>query len=262
MSLLFKGGGVTSHTALTDKEVAGIIDHADSSVIDDKLASGVGLAEGNLLKLPVATQGQVLKRGSSDYEASSQEVGILFAFDGGGVPLNTGKYIDLRVSFACTVIGITMLADGSPDSTQVDIRKGVFADFPGALTSIVGPTPPELHIKVGSHTGANDPTVMTDDLATFTPDEFVGNRIYNDTDGSQGIIIANTIDTVTVTALTGGTLDQWSTGDSYTVFMDHMEDNALSGWSPDIDVDDILECEILTSNIITMLTVVLKVLRR
>lgn len=86
MSLLIKG--VTAHTGLTSKEIAGIIDHANGSVIDAKIASGVGLALGNLLKLPVAidgvglgdgylaklptaTVGQLLKRGASAWIAEA-----------------------------------------------------------------------------------------------------------------------------------------------------------------------------------------------
>jgi hypothetical protein len=54
---------VKKHTELTDKEVAGIIDHADASVTDEKLASGVGLADTQICKLPTAIPNQILKRG-------------------------------------------------------------------------------------------------------------------------------------------------------------------------------------------------------
>jgi hypothetical protein len=60
---------VTKHTELTDKEVAGVIDHADLSVTDEKLASGVGLSDGQICKLPTATPDQVLKRGATAWEA-------------------------------------------------------------------------------------------------------------------------------------------------------------------------------------------------
>ncbi len=74
MSLLKKG--VTAHTALTDKEAAGVIDHANVSVTDAKIASGVGLADTNLLKLPVAAAGKVIKRGAGAWEAGD-ESGII-----------------------------------------------------------------------------------------------------------------------------------------------------------------------------------------
>jgi len=69
--------------------VAGVIDHANSSVTeakiatdavttskvkdlnitDPKLASGVGLSDTEICKLPTATSGKVLKRGASAWEA-------------------------------------------------------------------------------------------------------------------------------------------------------------------------------------------------
>jgi hypothetical protein len=61
--------GVTKHTELTDKEVAGVIDHANGSVTDAKLASGVGLSDGQICKLPTATEGKVLRRGATAWEA-------------------------------------------------------------------------------------------------------------------------------------------------------------------------------------------------
>jgi hypothetical protein len=90
-------GGVTRHTDLTDKEVNGVIDHADGSVTgtkiadapngvstskindgsvtDIKLASGVGLNDGQIAKLPVASQGQVLTRGATAWEAQAPSGG-------------------------------------------------------------------------------------------------------------------------------------------------------------------------------------------
>jgi hypothetical protein len=61
--------GVTKHTELTDKEVAGVIDHADGSVTDGKLASGVGLSDGQICKLPAAVEGKILRRGAVAWEA-------------------------------------------------------------------------------------------------------------------------------------------------------------------------------------------------
>ncbi len=60
--------GVTKHTELTDKEVAAIIDHADLSVSDAKLASGVGLTDGQICKLPTAVADQILIRGATAWE--------------------------------------------------------------------------------------------------------------------------------------------------------------------------------------------------
>jgi hypothetical protein len=65
---------VTKHTELTDKEVAGVIDHADLSVTDEKLASGVGLSDGQICKLPTAVEDQFLRRGATAWEAGPAPV--------------------------------------------------------------------------------------------------------------------------------------------------------------------------------------------
>ena len=63
------GGGATKHTELTEKDPVGVIDHGDGTVTDSKLASGVGLADGQIAKLPTAVSGQVLRRGATAWEA-------------------------------------------------------------------------------------------------------------------------------------------------------------------------------------------------
>jgi hypothetical protein len=68
--------GVTKHTELTDKEVDGVIDHADGSVTDGKLASGVGLSDGQICKLPAAVEGKVLTRGAAAWEAVDAPITI------------------------------------------------------------------------------------------------------------------------------------------------------------------------------------------
>jgi len=73
---LSSAGIVTKHTALTDKEVEGVIDHADESVSDKKLASGVGLSDGQICKLPTAVADKVLKRGATAWEAGDVPAGI------------------------------------------------------------------------------------------------------------------------------------------------------------------------------------------
>ncbi|GAI29519.1 unnamed protein product, partial [marine sediment metagenome] len=69
----------------------------------------------------------------------------------------------------------------------------------------------------GTHTAADHATIMTDAAAHFDADELVGLTINNVTDGSSGVITANTENTVTVAALAGGVADQWTTGDAYTI---------------------------------------------
>jgi hypothetical protein len=88
-------GGVTRHTDLTDKEVNGVIDHADGSVTDAKLLSGVGLNDGQIAKLPTASQGQVLTRGASAWEAQTPSGGgfnsriSIYLSASQNIPINT-----------------------------------------------------------------------------------------------------------------------------------------------------------------------------
>jgi hypothetical protein len=72
--------------------------------------------------------------------------------------------------------------------------------------------------KGGTYTAvAPSATVMTDAIASFPPGLLMGMEIFNITDVSRGTIIANTVNTITVAALSGGTLNTWSLGDSYVL---------------------------------------------
>ncbi|MEK7613461.1 MAG: hypothetical protein AAB439_01120 [Patescibacteria group bacterium] len=68
----------------------------------------------------------------------------------------------------------------------------------------------------GSHTGANEASTLTDSGATYAIDEWVGYTVYNTTDGSQGLITANTATTITA-ILYGGTQNDWDTGEAYLI---------------------------------------------
>lgn len=72
----------------------------------------------------------------------------------------------------------------------------------------------------GTHTGSNNASGLTDSAAlteaSWYPDDLVGLTISNTTDGSSCAITANGKDTVTCT-LTGGTDNDWDTGDAYVI---------------------------------------------
>ena len=68
----------------------------------------------------------------------------------------------------------------------------------------------------GSHTGAADAAILTDSTLGATTDEFIGYTIINETDGSRGLITANTATTVTAT-LYGGTENDWDNGDTFLI---------------------------------------------
>lgn len=68
----------------------------------------------------------------------------------------------------------------------------------------------------GAHDGSNNAATLTDSGESWTTDEHVGYTIYNTTDGSWGIITANTGTTITAT-LIGGTDNDWDIGDAYKI---------------------------------------------
>ncbi|GAI24965.1 unnamed protein product, partial [marine sediment metagenome] len=69
----------------------------------------------------------------------------------------------------------------------------------------------------GTHTGPISLTIMYDANAQFVAGELVDFTINNVTDGSSGVITANTVNTVTVASLAGGADDQWDTNDVYSI---------------------------------------------
>jgi len=69
----------------------------------------------------------------------------------------------------------------------------------------------------GTHDGANNASVLTDSGASFVANGLVGRVINNTTDGSSGVITANTATTITAT-LSGGTDNDWDSGDGYSFF--------------------------------------------
>lgn len=84
----------------------------------------------------------------------------------------------------------------------------------------------------GTHTAAPSATVMTDAAAHLQAGELVGLTIVNVTDGSSGVITANTETTVTVAALAGGTLNQWTVADVYTIEGADYDTDDWDTWNP------------------------------
>lgn len=69
----------------------------------------------------------------------------------------------------------------------------------------------------GSHTGADNASVLTDSAASFPTDgSLLYCKIKNITDGSEGIITENTENTITAT-LSGGTDNDWDIDDEYEI---------------------------------------------
>jgi len=90
--------GVTKHTDLTDKEVAGVIDHADASVTNTKIASGLDASKITTGVLPVA---QV-----PDLDASKITTGV---FASARIPLHWERIAEVDVDADTTQITVTGL---------------------------------------------------------------------------------------------------------------------------------------------------------
>jgi len=77
----------------------------------------------------------------------------------------------------------------------------------------------DLISEEGTHDGGDSAAVLSDSTAGWAVDEHVGKVVQNITDGSYGVVTANTATTVTA-ALTGGTDDDWDSGDAYAIQAD------------------------------------------
>ena len=87
-----------------------------------------------------------------------------------------------------------------------------------------------LHYAAWTHDAATSATIMTDSGESFTVDEFIDLIIENRTDASEGPITDNAATTITTSGLTGGTGNNFESGDSGAVVAD-------------IDSPDIIYCE-------------------
>ena len=84
----------------------------------------------------------------------------------------------------------------------------------------------------GAHTGAMGVALLTDANAHFPIiDGLVGLTVVNSTDGSSGVITANTIDTVTA-VLAGGVANVWNTGDLYYINGAGYDSEDYDVWTP------------------------------
>ena len=85
----------------------------------------------------------------------------------------------------------------------------------------------------GAHTpAAPSATIMTDANAHFPAGELVGLTIQNVTDGSSGVVTANTATTVTVAALALGTDDTWEQNDVYSIPGADYDTEDWDSWNP------------------------------
>jgi hypothetical protein len=69
-------------------------------------------------------------------------------------------------------------------------------------------------IYEGTHTGSASASTLTVSGTPWTDVDLIWMKLENITDGSEGYITGNTSNTATVTSLTGGTNNEWNTGDT------------------------------------------------
>ena len=92
-----------------------------------------------------------------------------------------------------------------------DASAGMFAAYPTNTTEAG-----QLGSTTGTHDGASDSATLSDSGAAWTINAFVGLTVINTTDGSRGVITANTATTITAT-LAGGTDNDWDASDAYRI---------------------------------------------
>lgn len=70
--------------------------------------------------------------------------------------------------------------------------------------------------ETGTHNGGSGSSTLSDSTASWTTNELIGMTVKNTTDGSEGVITANTATTITAT-LAGGTDNDWDASDAYAI---------------------------------------------
>jgi hypothetical protein len=134
----------------------------------------------------------------------------------------------------CTAINLL----NGPQTLALTIRARYNATATRGLRIHVVSSP--NNVSTGTHTAALNPLVMTDATAHFIVNELVGLTIINTTDGSSGVITANTETTVSVAALAGGTLNTWTTADAYSITGSNYDTVDIDTWNPTFTVGAVL----------------------
>ena len=84
----------------------------------------------------------------------------------------------------------------------------------------------------GAHTGGMGVALLTDADNHFPIiNDLVGLTVVNETDGSEGVITANTLNTVTA-VFAGGAANVWNTGDTYYITGAGYDSEDYDTWAP------------------------------
>jgi len=114
--------------------------------------------------------------------------------------------------------GSYALAGSTPAEVTADIQtvRSYLVDNGFSAGKDFFAWPGGAYLSRGQHNGSSNVAVLSDSLASWTVDQFVGEVIHNLTDDSNGTITANTATTITAT-LSGGTDDDWDAADVYLI---------------------------------------------
>ena len=167
--------------------------------------------------------------------------------DGSTEALNTIEYEHHEVHAGSSYFteGHTTLGDGDPDPvnfyasfttpagakyghfvwtvtssgiTDIKVYEGANGGMGNGSRGVIHANNRNVNCWSGSHTPAGaSATVLTDTNQSWTPDALIGMQVFNQTDGSSGFITDNDATTVTVTALAGGTGNNWEQNDVYEI---------------------------------------------
>lgn len=148
---------VESHSDLKDigpndhhDELHTLESHLDSALMKKLLYAtspkfGKSLMDG--IQSGVVDIAGITKNDADSYYGT---ITLTFIIDGGGQAITTGIKGDLEIPFACTIVGVTMLADAT-GSIVVDIWKDSYANFPPLVgDSIVASAPPTIASDIKS----------------------------------------------------------------------------------------------------------------
>ena len=135
-----------------------------------------------------------------------------------------------RTGYFLSLADMTILLDaeifsGAASATPAYIKGNVVNVYASILRGVFSTSDPDFPLddvstatQTGTHDGSNNVGTLSDSGETWVVDELVDLTIQNTTDGSEGIITANTATTITAT-LSGGTEDDWDTNDAWSIGM-------------------------------------------
>jgi hypothetical protein len=144
------GLGATGTTALLD--TANQVFRANSDGVSSWVVSFVGPLTRNdnpdLVSIHAlgagGTTGVLKKTAANTYALDNGTTALIFEKDFNGNVLATGVLGEMQVPFACTITGVTLLADQS-GSCVVDIWKAAYASYPPTVANtIVASAPPTI----------------------------------------------------------------------------------------------------------------------